>query len=172
MFSLKPLIYLMISSLPDWFLRYGKQPKLIALVFTQGQHINFKLKQIAHFFFSLLNSWRFCISFSFPFLYYKKKKKKKTQGRKSGCNPQVKILDVELEMNRTKGFALRLMQLPSLYIMTSGKENFSYQKVSLKEGVVYGLNISNSKSELFLKLFHFFFPSDLYAIELMYIKNL
>ena len=59
-------------------------------------------------------------------------------------------------MNRTKGSALRLMQLPSLYIMTSGKENFSYQKVSLKEDVVYGLNISNSKSELFLKLFYFF----------------
>ena len=39
-------------------------------------------------------------------------------------------------MNRTKGFALRLMQLPSWYIMTAGRGNFLYQEVSLKEDIV------------------------------------
>lgn len=95
-----------------------KQPKLIALILTQGQHVRSDLKQIASLW--LFNSWTFWISLFISFLYYKKTH---SQGGKNCCNPQVKSLDVEHEMDRTKGSALKLMQLPSCYKTTVWSEN-------------------------------------------------
>lgn len=105
-----------------------KQPKLIALILTQGQHIHSELKQIASLW--LFNSWTFWISFSISFLYYKKTH---SQGGKNCCNPQVKILDVEHEMDRTKASTLILMQFPSCYKMTAGTKISSYQRTCSKE---------------------------------------